>query len=456
LTEPVGYRLFRAFARFLAGLFYRRVEVAGLERMPRSGPLVVAANHQQGLMDGMLLAAVLPRRLRPIAKAPLFRYPVIGQIARLAGAIPVRRRQDEGGGRPADNEAMFGAARRALERGEALLIFPEGISQPEPTLMPLRTGAARMLLGADREGRGGPAATLLPVGLMFHEPGTFRIGSAFVLIGEPVPAGDLDAFPAGERDEAVRRLTERLEGALQQLIVEARDRHTLGLVHCAEEIWREEMPDAARDPTDRALWRQRAARAHRYLMAAEPVRTGALRGRLERYVKDLELTGLTDRDLSRGYRPAGVLRYALREGLALALGLPLALWGVLNHVAPYQVTSVVVRALGPEADVLATYKVVVGLVAYPLCWLVEGWTAFRLGGGRLLGIFLLALLPTGFFALTWTERLARVRREARGLLTVLLDRDLRAHLLGRRRAIMAEFQELLRLVPEPVLDGAEP
>jgi 1-acyl-sn-glycerol-3-phosphate acyltransferase len=454
LTEPVGYRLFRAFARSLAGLFYRRVEVAGLDRVPPSGPLVVAANHQQGLMDGMLLAAVLPRRLRPIAKAPLFRYPVIGQIARLAGAIPVHRRQDEGGSRPADNQAMFGAAREALEHGEALLIFPEGISQPEPTLMPLRTGAARLLLGADGGRGGGPAATLLPVGLMFHEPGTFRIGSAFVLIGDPVPAGDLDALPAGERDEAVRRLTERLEGALQQLIVEARDRHTLALVHCAEDIWREEMPDAARDPKDRAVWRQRAARAHRYLMTVEPVRTGALRGRLERYVKDLELAGLTDRDLSRGYRPAGVLRYALREGLALALGLPLALWGLLNHIAPYQATKVLVRALRPEADVLATYKVVVGLALYPLCWLVEGWTAYRLGGGRILGIFLAALLPTGFFALTWTERLARVRREARGLLTVLLDRDLRAHLLGRRRAIMAEFQELLRLVPEPVLEGA--
>jgi hypothetical protein len=64
-----------------------------------------------------------------------------------------------------------------------------------------------------------------------------------------------------------------------------------------------------------------------------------------------------------------------------------------------------------------------------------------------------SLLPTGFFALSWTERLDRVRREARGLLAVLVDRDLRGHLLGRRRAIMAEFQELLRLVPEPVLDG---
>jgi glycerol-3-phosphate O-acyltransferase/dihydroxyacetone phosphate acyltransferase len=449
LAEPARSRLFRILARFLAGLFYRRVEVIGRERVPAAGPLVVAANHQQGLMDGLLLAATLPRRLRPIAKAPLFRYPLIGQFARLAGAIPVHRRQDEGRG-PVDNEAMFGAAHRALADGEALLIFPEGVSQPEPALMPLRTGAARLVLGS---GASAPRATLLPVGLMFHEPGTFRVGSAVVLIGEPVPTED-ESMPQG--DEAVRRLTARLEAALRRLIVEARDRHTLDLVLAAEAIWREEAPEVAADPWARTTWRQRAARAHAYLAAFEPARLSALRERLERYVGELEGTGLTDRDLSQGYQLRAVLRYALRQGLALVLGLPLALWGLVNHILPYGLTAVAVRAMDPEADVESTYKVAVGLVVYPLCWLLEGWLIWRMGGGGVFAVFMLSLLPTGFFALSWTQRLDRVRRDTRGLLTVLMDRDLRSHLLERRRAIMAEFQELLRQVPGRVLDGAAP
>ena len=451
MAEPARYRLFRLFARFLVGLFYRRVEVIGRERVPATGPLVVAANHQQGLMDGVLLAATLPRRLRPIAKAPLFRYPIIGQLARLAGAIPVHRRQDEGNGR-VDNQAMFGAAHRALAEGEALLIFPEGVSQPEPALMPLRTGAARLVLGSGGGSGGrGPCATLLPVGLMFHEPGTFRVGSAVVLMGEPVATEDCDALP---EEEAVRRLTARLEAALRRLIVEARDRHTLDLVLAAEAIWREEAPEVAADPLARTTWRQRAARANAYLAAFEPARLSALRERLERYVGELEGTGLTDRDLSQGYQLRAVLRYALRQGLALVLGLPLALWGLVNHILPYGLTAVTVRALDPEADVESTYKVAVGLVVYPLCWLLEGWVIWRLGGGALLAVFVLSLLPTGFFALSWTQRLDRVRRDTRGLLTVLMDRELRSHLLERRRAIMAEFQELLRQVPGRVLDGA--
>jgi len=447
VAEPGASRLFRGIARVLVALFYRRVDVIGRERVPGSGPILVAANHQQGLMDGLLLAATFPRPLRPIAKAPLFRYPLIGQMARLAGAIPVHRRQDEGGG-AVDNEAMFGAARRALEAGDALLIFPEGVSQPEPAIMPLRTGAARLLLAEGGERR----ATLLPIGLMFHEPATFRVGTAFVLIGEPVPTADLEM--TSDAEEAVRQLTARLGVALQRLIVEARDRHTLDLVLAAESIWREEVPDAAGDTLARTTWRQRAARAHGYLREVEPLRVAALRRRLERYVKDLDLAGLTDRDVSQGYPFRAVLRYVLRQGFALVLGLPLALWGLINHALPYGITALVVRALEPEADVEATYKVAVGLVLYPVCWALEGWGLWRVAGGRLLLVFLLSLLPTGFFALSWTARVEQVRRDARGLIAVLLDRDLRGHLLARRREIMAEFQALLQRVPEPVLAGS--
>ena len=447
MAEPGASRLFRGIARVLVALFYRRVDVIGRERVPGSGPILVAANHQQGLMDGLLLAATFPRPLRPIAKAPLFRYPLIGQMARLAGAIPVHRRQDEGGG-AADNEAMFGAARRALEAGDALLIFPEGVSQPEPAIMPLRTGAARLLLAEEGERR----ATLLPIGLMFHEPATFRVGTAFVLIGEPVPTADLET--TSDAEEAVRQLTARLGVALQRLIVEARDRHTLDLVLAAESIWREEVPDAAADTLARTTWRQRAARAHGYLREVEPLRMAALRRRLERYVKDLDLAGLTDRDVSQGYPFRAVLRYVLRQGFALVLGLPLALWGLINHALPYGITALVVRALKPEADVEATYKVAVGLVLYPVCWAIEGWGLWRVAGERLLLVFLLSLLPTGFFALSWTARVEQVRRDARGLIAVLLDRDLRSHLLARRREIMAEFQALLQRVPEPVLAGS--
>ncbi|HSB62125.1 MAG TPA: hypothetical protein VLI67_10420, partial [Vicinamibacteria bacterium] len=88
------------------------------------------------------------------------------------------------------------------------------------------------------------------------------------------------------------------------------------------------------------------------------------------------------------------------------------------------------------------------LVLYPLAWATEAWGVLSLAGGWGLAVFLLALLPAGFFAVAWRERLDRVRREARGFARFLEDRDLPRRLRERRRALAAELRALARAAPD--------
>src|SRR5437773_642629 len=148
LATAMGYRLVRGFIRLLLWLFYRRVDVVGAERIPSSGPLIIAANHHNSLVDPMLIMATFPRRLTVLANAPLFRHPLVGPFLRAVGGLPVNRRK-EAGDDPRKNEAMFATAIAHLRAGGAILIFPEGRTQPVPTLLPLRTGVARLLLGTE-------------------------------------------------------------------------------------------------------------------------------------------------------------------------------------------------------------------------------------------------------------------------------------------------------------------
>jgi 1-acyl-sn-glycerol-3-phosphate acyltransferase len=442
----MGYRIVRHLARALLALFYHRIEVTGLEHVPAHGPLIVAANHHNALVDPMLLLAAVPRRLAPLAKAPLFRHPLIGPFLWLVGALAVDRRQ-EGGTDPARNAGLFAAATGALRRGGGILIFPEGVSQPEPVLMTVRTGTARMLLETEAAGPEPAGVTLLPVGLVFHEPGTFRAGRALVLIGPPVPTADCVALHATAPEAAVRQLTDRLAQALARQFVEADDRGTLGLLRVVEAVWQQEHPGALGSEPARVARMQEAMAAYRQLRARDPERAAALRGRVEAYARDLETAGMAGADLSRTYPARTVLRYAVREGGALLLGLAPALVGIALHVVPYRLTGAVVRWLARSADEEATDKIAAGVVLYPVCWLAEGWLAAWLGGGWAVAIFAAVLLPAGFFAIAWRQRLDRVRRDARAFGRFLVAPDLAVRLLARRRALVDELAALAASPP---------
>lgn len=437
-----GYALVRALSRLLLRLFYARIEVVGAENVPARGALIVAANHHNSIVDAMIGIAVIPRRLRILANAPLFRHPLIGPFLRMMGALPVHRRK-EAGDDPSKNAALFEATTAALGSGGAILIFPEGITQPEPTLQELRTGTARMLLAAESASPG-LSVTLLPVGLVFDRPGTFRTGRALVWIGPPVRTGPRDA---GEGPAAARVLTDRLGAALRAQIVEADDRQTLRLLQLVEELGKDP-GDRAREgasEAERAAWMQTAMRTYRSLARIAPDRVAAFRRDLEAYDGEARRAGVAAEQLSRDYSVSSVARFTVREGASLLLGAPLALAGLLVHGLPYGLTILAVRLIPHTDEEEATDKMAAGLVLYPLAWLVEGWAVHRLGGATALAIFLLALLPAGFFALAWHERLERVGREARAFARFLGDRGAPSRLRERRRALVAELRALVAI-----------
>ena len=431
------YGFVRGVARLLLATFYRRIEVIGLEHLPADGPLIVVANHHNGAVDGALLMSVIPRRLAPIVKAPLFHHPVLRFVLRGIGAIPVRRRQDAGStADPERNAEMFTAASADLARGGGVLIFPEGTSHADPTLRPLRTGVARLALEAATTSSS--AVPIVPVGLTFDAPATFRGGNALVAIGTPVIA-------AADDQHAVRTLTERVSTGLRRQMVEADDLETIRLAALVDRLWRGPARDSD-PPGERMEWTRGVLRAARYLDRQQPGRLAALRKRLERYAEEIDTAG----DAPESYALGPVVRRALEHATALIVGFPLALVGLGIHAVPYQLTGRLVRAARTDPDMEATAKLATGAVVYPLCWAAEAAVAAFVGGPLLFVAFVVALVPSGIVALTWQERMARARRDLRGLARFVLLPDRHSAFIERRRALIDELRALADAVPPEV------
>lgn len=148
--RPVAEWAMVGLARLLIRTFFRQVEVEDGARLRSDRPTVLVANHRNGLVDGLLLMAALGRCPRFLGKSTLFHNPLLWPFLKLGGVVPIYRAAD--GATMTRNSATFSVSNRLLARGGMVAIFPEGISHDEPALQPLRTGAARIALGAATNG----------------------------------------------------------------------------------------------------------------------------------------------------------------------------------------------------------------------------------------------------------------------------------------------------------------
>jgi glycerol-3-phosphate O-acyltransferase/dihydroxyacetone phosphate acyltransferase len=199
------------FARLAVRTFYR-VERLGTT-LP-DGPLLLIANHPNTLLDPALLQTTAGRQIRFLAKSTLFRHRTLGVFVRNSGAIPVFRKIDPGVD-TSRNAEMFVAVEAALADGEAICLFPEGISHDRGRLETLRTGAARMVLASGAKGH---PVTIFPVGLNFEHVARFR-SRVTTVFGRPFDGDDLVDRFATDPKSAVRALTQRMSERLRPLLV---------------------------------------------------------------------------------------------------------------------------------------------------------------------------------------------------------------------------------------------
>jgi 1-acyl-sn-glycerol-3-phosphate acyltransferase len=173
-----------------------RLEVRGLERIPATGPLIVAANHES-VLDPLVVGTAVPRALHFVAKDELWRIPALAPALDRLGGIPVARGRG-------DLDAL-GRALDVLSRGDAVGLFPEGGVRREGAWL---RGAARLAL---RSG-----APLLPVRVLGTaaalSPGRLGFPKLAVIVGEPIAVE-----PARPTVAAAKALTERLQRAVAAL-----------------------------------------------------------------------------------------------------------------------------------------------------------------------------------------------------------------------------------------------
>jgi 1-acyl-sn-glycerol-3-phosphate acyltransferase len=202
-NRAVAGRLLRLCGAFVSRSFpFWRIRIVGAWPEGR-GAYVVVANHQSSL--DIVLLCNIPREMKWVAKKELFRIPWVGWAFSLVGDIPIDR------GDAASAAAVMAMARRYLERGMSVMIFPEGTRSEDGRLLPFKAGAFKLAVDA--------GVPVLPIAVSGTAQGMPK-GSPWVRparltarILEPVPTEglgdrDLRKLRDGVRDSIARALEE--------------------------------------------------------------------------------------------------------------------------------------------------------------------------------------------------------------------------------------------------------
>ncbi|MDH3306794.1 MAG: 1-acyl-sn-glycerol-3-phosphate acyltransferase [Acidimicrobiia bacterium] len=373
-------RFLWGLAKLIVAGMFDDLEIDGKTRPDSDRPTLVVSNHLNGLVDVIAVIVAIGHYPRFVARASLFRRRPLRWVMRAVGAIPIYRAQRDGevaNGMPHDNQSSFREIHKALAKGRTVAVFPEGRVSDDERLQPIRTGAARMVLGA--VGAGVESIEIVPIGITYVDKATTR-SRVLVRFGEVIDLSTVlaqvtEGRPPSEDDRpAVHSLTDLLRERLALLAPSfgslAREAR---LFKVADLVLRSDLEKPFSEPliADTMELAERIARL--------PLTTqDQIFDAVGRYHLELSATGLRDDQIAPTARLRDLVRTLTRSTLRLVIALPLAIVGLATNILPILLVIAVGTAIR-EPVTKGTARMVTALVTFPAAWAFALWSSGRTG-----------------------------------------------------------------------------
>jgi len=444
------YRILRWLLRYSVRIFFRRIEVEGIENVPESGPVLLVPNHPNALVDALVVLMHLKRPVSLTAKSTLADIFLLRQMIKSTNIILFHRKKDLAkGADPSRNADAITECRGRLEQGEAILIFPEGQSHSDPGLRPLRSGAARIALDYLHSvglHSGEPATNLviIPVGLHFPEKDRFR-SDVWVRFGKPLdPHMWQDENPEGGPLE----LTAEIETRIRELTLNFEDRPDSVLLMWAAKILETGAAPPARLGLDKSSVSRRLKlvrllnEGYQQLKVDQAEVIAELRKRVRAYRLELRDLGIKPSEVYIRMPAWRVARFVVRELVILVVGMPIAAWGYLNHLIPAAVIRVIAVNLSTEKDKWASNVVCPTIVLIPFFYAAQTTAAWFYLPPWWAALYMVSLPFSGLFTILYRDRVGNIWHRSRTFFLFLKNPGLRERLGREGRLIIEELTEL--------------
>lgn len=431
-------------------VFYRNYEVIGENTLPKNTGIILCVNHVNALIDAAVLQASTEKNIRALARDGLFKNPILKPILNMIGTVPIYRRETSQSD-TSKNKDTFSRCYDLLGENQTLVIFPEGQSHSKSYIQEIKTGAARMALGAIE--KNGIAPVLVPVGMTFSRQKRSRT-EVLVHYGDPI---DLNTPEDMSEYDTVRLITERVKKGIEEVTLNTESWEDLNLAKKLEQFFSLHTNKVKETISDTDKSKQVKKLSERFdslkqlievqdlLKQHEPEKIRSLMSKLRVFERLCKACGISNYQLVIKYQPLLITLYVLRTLGIILIGFPIALWGILNSIIPYISTQFFTKIVSKKVDQHDTTWVLLGMLFFFLFWGYQSNFVFRHYNLYWSLLYLASIVFGSTLALKLRGEFQLTIANLKVFILFLRKKDLHSYLDTKRQEIESELAYMVRI-----------
>ncbi|CAN5427728.1 hypothetical protein BH09BAC5_BH09BAC5_02520 [soil metagenome] len=446
------YGILRLLFRITFKVFFRNTFKNHAEHIPADGPLIICANHPGAFLDPIVIASVINRKVFFLAKGSVFKGGFAKWFLPKLNMVPVYRAQDD----PTQmdkNEQTFIRCYEHLGNGGTILIFPEGISITERKLRPVKTGAARIALGAEAKYGNKLGVKIACVGLNYENPHCFQ-KDVYISYSEPINVSDYMEKYKSEGFAAAEELTEEIRKRLEEQMIHTSDEGTDRLVADIERLYKndllKEQGIGKEDKEGAFELSKRIVLTVNFFKDREPKRVEHISSEIRNYFQKIGELGISDK-LIKGSVKESRWWKNMKEFLFIIFGFPFFLYGIVHNYLCFFLADLLSRKLVKQIEYKGAIGAATGMLLYLIFYIFLGvysWkflhvhSLFNHPGFEWLAYFI-SVPATGLFAWYYYRNLRFINKRWVMMSLFYRESNLVAELIQERNKLIKELEQAI-------------
>ncbi len=212
------YLFVKMYVRLGFAFYFKKIDLVGIKNIPRKKAVLFVANHQNALIDPLLIGALTPRELNFLTRADVFNRPLIKALLSTVNMLPIYRIRD-GLTSLSKNEEVFKKCYHIFGRNGTVLIFPEGNHNIQRRIRVLSKGFTRIAFGS-LEKHPEKEILVVPVGINYSNAKKYG-SSVRIIFGTPISVQE--HLKETEINEAATSLKNEVSDAMKKLVTHIED-----------------------------------------------------------------------------------------------------------------------------------------------------------------------------------------------------------------------------------------